>query len=56
MPIWFSLLLTLLGWLLQWLLSREQLTASQVERVNGMLEKAWLVEGRATRMGCKGRT
>lgn len=54
MPLWFTLLLTLLGWLIQWLLSDvKPLDAKQRKRMNGFIHKCRRVESIAVIRGCK---
>ena len=55
MPLWFGLLLTLLGWLVQWLLTRSQkdgLDSGQVAKLNDFIAKAREAEALAVSMGC----
>jgi hypothetical protein len=54
-PWYFSLLLTLLGWLLQWLVKKSQTggtTPSQIASLNGLIFRQNQITDAAVRVGC----
>ena len=53
MPIWIGLLITLIGWLLNWLWDRESLTLNQQEKLNRLINDFRLIESRAVFLGCE---
>ena len=52
MPTWVWLLITLLGWLLQWLDERDELTPAQIERMNKVMRAMRDVRAEALKLGC----
>ena len=53
MPIWIGLLLSLLGWLVQWLWNRHELTEYQKDKINVVMFRMAQVEKRACFLGCE---
>ncbi len=51
-PMWLSILLTALSWVLQWLLRTDRLTASEQRKLNVAIWRARSLESRACELGC----